>query len=223
MAWHSQRGTSRPTYSFVVLEIGVPEAVERAHALAAGPGRNVLGITGPPGAGKSTLAQLLLDVVPGAVLVGMDAFHLAHSVLESLGRVEVKGAPQTFDAAGYAALLRRIREGGPDIIWVPEFRREIEDAVAGVVAVSPQTTLVVTEGNYLLREVGPWAQVRGLLDEVWYAAVPDEVRRLRLAKRHESYGRGPHAALERTLGSDEANARTVAATKARADVIVLLD
>ena len=135
-------------------------ALARARALAEGPGPALLGIAGAPGAGKSTLADRVVAAVPGAVLVGMDGFHLAHATLEALGRVERKGAPDTFDAAGYVALLRRIRGLGPgaDVVWAPRFHREIEDAVAGAVAVTTEATLVVTEGNYLLladAAVGP--------------------------------------------------------------------
>jgi len=206
-----------------VTPISVPAAVDRARSVAGRAPRSIIGITGPPGAGKSTLASLVVDRVPGAVLVGMDAFHLAHSALERLGRVSRKGAPDTFDAAGYVALLRRLRSGEGGTVWAPEFRREIEDSVSGAIAVEPAVRLVVTEGNYLLLEDGPWARVRPLLDEVWYVDVPAPVRQERLARRHELFGRSPDAARDRTLGSDEDNARLVVAGRERADVLVDLD
>jgi pantothenate kinase len=196
------------------------EAVRRAADLAARPGTTVLGITGQPGAGKSTLAALLVEAVPGAVLVGMDGFHLAQAALEAMGRVDRKGAPDTFDAAGYVALLRRVRDlvrPGAETVWAPEFHRDIEDAVAGAVAVTGRTRLVVTEGNYLLLDDPPWGQVRSLLDECWFVDVPDELRRARLQARHERYGRPPEEARSRTLGSDESNAVLVAASRCRAD------
>ena len=202
-------------------EITLDEALAHARRLATWPGTAVLGIAGPPGAGKSTLAETVVAHVPGAVLVGMDGFHLAHSALEALGRVERKGAPDTFDAEGYVALLRRIRALGPgETVWAPQFRREIEDAVAGAVAVTADTPLVVTEGNYLLLGEPPWSQVRDLLDECWYVDVEDAVRRARLQARHERYGRTPEEARERTLGSDERNAVLVAASRGRADLVV---
>ncbi len=203
-------------------------AVARAAALvAAASGRAVLGIAGAPGAGKSTLARRVVDAVPGAVLVGMDGFHLAHSVLVARGDVERKGAIDTVDAAGFVALLRRIRAGEPVPIWAPEFRRDIEDAVAGAVAVQPDSRLIVTEGNYLLVDEPPWTELRGsaaapgLCDEIWYADLPDEQRIARLVARHVRYGRTPAAALARaTTGSDAVNARLVAATRHRADLLV---
>ncbi|MBO0873894.1 MAG: nucleoside/nucleotide kinase family protein [Pseudonocardia sp.] len=198
--------------------------LDRASRLAAR-GRALLGIAGQPGAGKSTLAEALRrDLVGRGVrtaLVGMDGFHIAHRALRRLGLVEVKGAPETFDAAGYVALLRRLRERSDEVVWAPEFRREIEDAIQSAVPIGHDVRLVITEGNYLLLD-GPWRPVRELLDEVWYIDVPDAVRRRRLAARHEFYGRSPARAWERTLGSDERNARTVAATRPRADLIVKL-
>ena len=198
-------------------------ALARARALAERPGPALLGIAGAPGAGKSTLADRVVAAVPGAVLVGMDGFHLAHATLEALGRVERKGAPDTFDAAGYVALLRRIRGLGPgaDVVWAPRFHREIEDAVAGAVAVTAEATLVVTEGNYLLLADPPWDQVAGLLDECWYLDVDDDVRRTRLQARHERFGRTPAQARERTWGSDERNAEVVAASRVRASAVVV--
>jgi pantothenate kinase len=195
-------------------------ALRRAEELAARPGLAVLGVTGQPGAGKSTLAALLVEAVPGAVLVGMDGFHLAHAALEALGRVERKGAPDTFDAAGYVALLRRVRAldgaGGAGTVWAPEFHRDLEDAVAGAVPVTAEARLVLTEGNYLLLDDPPWDQVRRLLDECWFVDVPDDLRRARLQARHEHYGRTPEQARARTLGSDERNAVLVAASRGRA-------
>ncbi len=209
---------------------GRAEGLVRALSMVQGlgtptaPARALLGIAGAPGSGKSTLASALVEVltergVPVA-LVGMDGFHLAHSVLFARGLAEVKGAPETFDAAGYVALLRRLRSAG-ETVWAPEFRREIEDAVAGAVPVDPSVRLVITEGNYLLLD-GPWAPVRGLLDEVWFVDEPDQVRRERLAARHRRYGRSEAEAWARTLGSDERNAELVTATRDRAQLLVRL-
>ena len=137
------------------------EAIERASALAARGQRTILGIAGPPGGGKSTLAHAIADELGGrSRLVGMDGFHLAQAELVRLGRADRKGALDTFDGAGYVALLRRLRENTDDVVYAPEFRREIEEPVNAAVAVPRDVPLVITEGNYLLVDSGPWAQVR---------------------------------------------------------------
>ena len=187
--------------------------------------RYLLGVAGAPGAGKSTLAQQLVDGLQAAgvpaVLVPMDGFHQAQRELDRLGRADRKGAPDTFDVGGYVALLARLRDA-TDAVYAPEFRREIEEPVAGAVRVGPEVEVVVTEGNYLLLDDGPWSAVRGLLDQSWFLEVPDALRRERLVARHERYGRSPHDAREWALGPDEHNAVLVAASAARADRTVRL-
>jgi pantothenate kinase len=186
---------------------------ERARRLLLAPGRAVLGIAGAPASGKSTLtlqlAQELSAEHPGAVaVVGMDAFHIGHRILEQRGQTGVKGAPHTFDARGYVALLERVR-AGTDTVYAPEFRREIEDSLAHVVEIGPEVGLVITEGNYLLLPEPPWDAVRPLLDEAWFVHLDPVERRRRLVARHRSYGHDPSAAEARALGSDEANALRV--------------
>jgi pantothenate kinase len=205
-------------------ELSEAEAVVAAVRLADSPGRSLLGITGPPGAGKSSYAAELVDAVNqagrSAVLVPMDGFHLAHAALESLGLAERKGAPETFDAAGYLELLRRVREPGEEVVWAPRFDRSAEDAIAASIPIQPTVDLVVTEGNYLLLPQGQWWLVRLQLDECWFLDLDDDERRRRLQARHESFGRSPEAAAERTGGSDEANAVLVNRTRDQADAII---
>ncbi|PWW61798.1 nucleoside/nucleotide kinase family protein [Actinokineospora spheciospongiae] len=192
------------------------ELLDRAAALATGP-RRVLGICGAPGAGKSTLAARLVTALGGrAALVGMDGFHLAQAELDRLGRAERKGAPDTFDADGYADLLRRLRTSTDAVVYAPEFRREVEEPIACAVPVPCEVPLVVTEGNYLLL----WPAVRPLLDEVWYLDPDPGVRRQRLYQRHRAFGRTEDQARERTDGSDETNARLVGGTAAAADLVL---
>jgi pantothenate kinase len=201
----------------------VDALVERARKFARGERRTILGIAGQPGGGKSTLAQTVVAAVgPAAVLVPMDGFHLAQAELVRLGRRDRMGAPDTFDALGYVALLRRLRDRTEEVVYAPEFRREIEEPIAGAIAVSRAVSLVVTEGNYLLVPDEPWAGVRLLLDECWYADL-DEATRLRwLIQRHVDFGKTQEAAEEWVRRSDQANAAVVAATRNRADVIVRL-
>ncbi|WP_069169437.1 nucleoside/nucleotide kinase family protein [Streptomyces griseus] len=195
----------------------------RARSLAA-TGRRILGIAGPPGSGKSTLAARLVDALRGrAVLVPMDGFHLAQCELARLGRADRKGAPDTFDAAGYLALLRRLRHPEPTgPVYAPTFDRALEEPIAGAVPVHPDTPLVVTEGNYLLLDEEPWASVRRLLDEAWFVDVDPELRVRRLVDRHVRFGRSRPQAERWAAGSDERNARLVERYRDRADLVVRL-
>jgi pantothenate kinase len=197
--------------------------VARARELGRREHRTILGIAGPPGGGKSTLAQAVVAAVgSAAVLVPMDGFHLAQAELVRLGRRDRMGAPDTFDALGYIALLRRLRDRTEEVVYAPEFRREIEEPIAGAIAVPRATPLVVTEGNYLLVPDEPWAGVRPHLDQCWYADL-DEATRLRwLIRRHIDYGKTAAAAHEWVHRSDQANSAVVAATRIRADVVVRL-
>jgi pantothenate kinase len=184
--------------------------------------RKILGLVAPPGAGKSTLAEALIARHPQQVQgVPMDGFHLANSELARLGRQQRKGAPDTFDAAGFVNLLRRLKNQSPaETIYAPEFRRDIEEPVAGAIAVGPETTLVITEGNYLLLDDQPWSELRELVDEIWYLDVPDELRRERLLLRHMKFGRSRAQALDWIARTDEPNAVRIARTRAQADLCV---
>jgi pantothenate kinase len=194
--------------------------LDRAARLAAGPERRVLGIVGGPGAGKSTLAAALGERLhPHRVaVVGMDGWHLASSTLERLGRLDRKGAPDTFDAAGYVAFLERFRGARTTTIWAPEYRRTVEESIGGALEIGPEVTLLVTEGNYLLLEEPPWDRVRDLLDEAWFLEPDEAARRARLVARHERVGRTHDEAVARADGSDAANAVVIARTAPRADV-----
>ena len=188
-------------------------------------GRALLGLVGPPGAGKSTLAVALqAEFATIAQVVPMDGFHLANVELERLGRRERKGAPDTFDSAGYVALLRRLlAQPDDEIVYAPEFRREIEEPIANAIPIHPRTQLVITEGNYLLLDEGPWAQVKELLDEIWYVDVDDEVRLHRLTRRHEQFGRSAADAASWVANTDEPNARLIEASRERASFVFRWD
>ena len=202
--------------------MSVAELVERARDLAGGGGRRLLGITGAPGAGKSTIAKTVVESLGPqlSVLVPMDGFHLANVTLIAWGRRDRKGAWDTFDADGFVHLLRRLREQTEEYVHAPDFYRDIEESIGSARPVHRDVPLVVTEGNYLLSGEGAWPQVAGLLDETWYLDVDPAVRRERLVHRHEQHGKTPAEAEAWTDGSDEANARLIAATRARADLAV---
>ena len=201
----------------------IESLVERARALMA-TNRAVLGICGAPGAGKSTLAaRLAAQIGDTAVVIPMDGFHLHDDELARLGLAERKGAPETFDAAGYAALLVRVRADAGLTVYAPEFDRTREISVAGAIAVRPEHRLVITEGNYLLYDAPGWSDVLPLLDEVWYVEGDEGIRLDRLVQRHVAHGKDPDAAHRWATVSDQANADLVRRTRAAADVLVQID
>ncbi|CAN5156860.1 nucleoside/nucleotide kinase family protein [soil metagenome] len=176
-------------------------------------GRAIIGITGPPGAGKSTIAAQLVERLPGAALLPMDGFHLPQAELRRLGRRDRMGAPDTFDVDGFIALLSTLRAGGPVI--APGFDREIEEPVPGALHID--APIVVVEGNYLLLDSGGWERAAGLFDATFSVEVDDGIRLQRLIARHERFGKSPADARAWATGPDEANARIIAATARLAD------
>ncbi len=207
-----------------VVDEPLPAVIDRARRMIRDDRRVILGVTGPPGAGKSTLVELLGRALgTQAAVVGMDGFHLANAELDRLGRRECKGAPDTFDSFGYAGLLGRLRANTDPIVYAPQFRRELEESINSCVPVPRAVPLVITEGNYLLLDGDGWPAARRHLDHVWYLDVPEEIRTARLTARHEHYGRSAEAARDRVLhGVDGANARLVAGTRPRADLVLRL-
>lgn len=199
--------------------------LKRAASLVRPGHRALLGIAGSPGAGKTTLAERLVSELNGdgpawVAHVPMDGFHLADVELDRLGRRDRKGAPDTFDAAGYAALLRRLREDEDDLVYAPGFERTLEQPVAGAVPVPRTARLVITEGNYLLLRDDAWTRVRAQLDEVWFCELDEAERLRRLVARHEEFGKDHDTAVAWVLGTDQRNADLVAAARDRADLVV---
>ena len=203
---------------------------DRARALPRGR-RAVLGITGAPGAGKTHLVERLLEHLlpdpPDGLVAGswvahvpMDGYHLSDHVLRHLGRTARKGAPDTFDPAGFASLLERFMADDGKTLYAPTFDRTIDEPIAAGVCVPAEARLLITEGNYLLLDQDPWPMARAQLTQVWFCDTESTRRRQQLVARHVAYGRSGSAAEEFALGSDEANARLVAADRSKADLII---
>ncbi|MFV9634554.1 nucleoside/nucleotide kinase family protein [Mycobacterium neumannii] len=198
----------------------MPSWASRLDALRRGQPRVVLGVTGAPGAGKSTLAEAVATAADDAVYVPMDGYHLADVELQRLGRLDRKGAIDTFDAYGYLALLQRIRAQADETVYAPAFHRDLEQPIAGSIAVLPDHRLIVTEGNYLLDDEPPWPAIRALLDEVWFVDAPPDVRRRRLIARHVEFGKSAEQAEAWIRAVDDPNAARIETARNGADFVV---
>jgi pantothenate kinase len=180
--------------------------------------RYLFGIAGPPGSGKSTLARRLAGEL-SAPVVAMDGFHLPNAELVERGQLAIKGAPETFDALEFVALVRALRQS-TDVVECPTFDRTIDEPIPDQVRVVPGDTIVIVEGNYLLLDEPPWRELPGLFDAVAFLDVPEAERVRRLVERHVGFGRDRADAVDFVRRSDEANARRVAPGRTRADVLV---
>ena len=206
----------------------VDALVARIRSLTDAADRRVLiGITGSPGSGKTTLAKAIVGRINGdagtggpAVHLPMDGYHLANSTLDRLGIHDRKGAIETFDGWGFVALLDRLRSESGHTIYAPSFRRKVDEGVAGEIAVDDSATVVVVEGNYLLSDVAPWAGVRDRLDAAWFCSTPVDERERRLIDRHTRHGRTPEAATAWARDVDGANAVLIERSRERAELVI---
>ncbi len=200
------------------------EAVELA--LAASGRRFVLGLAGPPGAGKTTLAEAIVAYARSrmgddwAACFPMDGYHLSNAQLRRLGLEDRKGAPATFDVDGYQAMLARLAADPPADVYLPEYDRRLHEPIAARLWVPAAARLVVTEGNYLALDDPAWRPARQFIDALWYVEAADSVREARLVSRQLKGGRDARAAREWVERSDRPNADLVRPSKANATRII---
>ncbi len=191
---------------------------------ASGKKRFMAAVVGAPASGKTTLAEqtcthLNRSKAGTAAVVPMDGYHLDNCVLDKLGLRARKGAPETFDAHGFGAMLARLRMAERDVA-IPVFDRSADLARACAEIVSKDTSIILVEGNYLLLNAEPWKHCEKLFDFTIFLEVPEEVLFERLINRWTGYGHSVEEARQRALANDIPNARLVSSHSLMADMIV---
>ncbi|QPK81453.1 phosphoribulokinase [Schaalia sp. ZJ405] len=194
------------------------------HRLARGEELRVLGLTGPPGTGKSTVAGIVSDLLQSADvevagILPMDGFHLSNTVLDLWERHDRKGAPDTFDIGGYVSLLHRVRTVSNETLLAPDYRRDLHEPIAASIPLAP-TGIIITEGNYLGVNLPGWRDVRELIDMLVYIDTPRSDMLRRLVARHEAFGRDRVDAAHWVRTVDAANIEFVEESRPRADYVV---
>lgn len=185
--------------------------------------RTIVGIVGPPAAGKTTIAEKLVQLLgPRSATLGMDGFHLPQYTLVKLGKRDRMGAPDTFNVDAFVSLLIQLSGNPGTIARAPGFDRTVEEPLPGAIALGPELSTIVVEGNYLLHDSGGWERVAPLLDLSFFVKIEHDIRMARLIERHIRYGKTPDAALAWATGPDADNARLIGASAERADHVIEL-
>ncbi len=191
---------------------------------AAGSARFITAICGPPGAGKSTLAAAVANELAkegqSAVVVPMDGFHLDDEILVDRGLRAKKGAPETFDAAGFSATMQRIGDRFEDV-YIPVFDRSLELSRAAARLVASSDRLILVEGNYLLLDQPPWSGLKPLFDFTILLKVDAQELERRSIARWLHHGYRSSEAGEKTQNNDMTNARTVIKNSTRPDIVLV--
>lgn len=205
------------------MSMGPEELARHIRAAANGRSRFIVAVAGPPGSGKSTLADdlagALVALGESTAVLPMDGFHMDNGLLEEMGLLDRKGAPQTFDVRGLFDSLKAVRTAQEDVL-VPVFDRSREIAIASARRVSPHDRFIIAEGNYLLLADAPWSRLRPLFDLTVLLRTPIEELERRLVARWQGFGYAPDRIAEKVHGNDLVNARLVLDGSSAADIVI---
>ncbi|MEP5193701.1 MAG: nucleoside/nucleotide kinase family protein, partial [Roseobacter sp.] len=183
--------------------------------------RRIVALAGPPASGKSTLAERLAEILPAASVVPMDGFHLDNRILSERNLRARKGAPDTFDVAGFYHLLDRLRN--EEEVFYPLFDRKRDCAVAGAGRIDKTTQTIVAEGNYLLLDTNEWRRLHSFWDVSLYLDVPETTLRTRLMQRWLDHGFSQQDAETKVDTNDMPNAKMTAQKRINPDMILKED
>ncbi|WP_224825965.1 AAA family ATPase [Cognatishimia sp. MH4019] len=194
--------------------------LRRIEGLSPNAARCLIAIAGPPASGKSTLAAELAEHLGAiAMVLPMDGFHLDNAELSDLGLLDRKGAPETFDAQGFVDLVQNLRE--TPVLTVPTFDRAADKTIPAGDRIGPDTQIVLIEGNYLLLNTTPWAQLKNAFDLTVSLRVEHDELERRLVERWYTHGLSHRDALKRARENDLRNADFVDEHSYPADVVYL--
>jgi pantothenate kinase len=199
----------------------IGDVAEQVLQRAAQSARFIVAIAGPPGAGKSTLADALQEelVARGetAAVLPMDGFHMDNGILEARGLLERKGAPETFDVRGFLDIATAVRRGDEEVL-VPVFDRAREIAIASARPIAPDIRFILAEGNYLLLDEAPWTRLAPLFDMTVFVGPPYEVLEQRLRERWIHYGLDDAGIAWKLYGNDLPNGKRICDGSRPADI-----
>ena len=189
---------------------------------AAGKGRFVVALAGPPGAGKSTLSDRLISALKDrgerAAVLPMDGYHLDNAILEARGLLPRKGAPQTFDVRGFVDIVKAVRAGGE--VLVPVFDRDREIAINAARVIAAEDRIIIAEGNYLLLDQSPWSDLQPLFDYTILINPGIEELTRRLTERWVGYKLDAAAIDWKLNGNDLPNGRLVIEASRASDLVI---
>ena len=165
-------------------------------------------IAGAPGSGKSTLAADVASKLGDiCCIIPMDGFHLDNATLTAHGLLSVKGAPETFDLAGFSHLIEALKNGSTK--QFPTFDRDQDSVIDNGGTVPDTVSILLFEGNYLLFDEPGWVDLADKWDASIWLDVSEAVLEKRLIQRWLDQGMSPEAAKARAQMNDLANARQV--------------
>jgi len=195
--------------------------IEKVVSLSSTKKRVLIAISGPPGAGKSTLAEAVCHQLNNsglsAKIIPMDGFHLDNTKLDEIGLRDKKGAPDTFDAEGFVNLVKKLKDNERSVS-IPHFNRETDNVAPNQDQVTTEDHILIIEGNYLLLKTEPWSQLKNYFDLTVSINPGIETLRQRLVQRWLDNGHTQEQAEQRALSNDIPNAQTVLNNSSAPDI-----